>query len=46
MTVLGPDWVQAEDSDADGSARGYVRANYPAGERHRGAWAGRVAAGA
>jgi pimeloyl-ACP methyl ester carboxylesterase len=38
VTVLGPEWVQAEDSDADGTARGYVRANYPAGQRHRG-WA-------
>lgn len=38
MAVLGPGWVQEEDSDARGTARGYVRANYPAGERHRG-WA-------
>ena len=37
-TVLGPAWVQAQDSDADGTARGYVRANYPVGARHRG-WA-------
>lgn len=36
--VLGPAWVQEEDSDADGTARGYVRTNYPAGQRHRG-WA-------
>lgn len=38
MTVLGPAWVQEEDSDADSTARGYVRANYPVGERDRG-WA-------
>ena len=37
-TVLGPAWVQAQDSDPDGSLRGYVRTNYPAGARDRG-WA-------
>lgn len=37
-TVLGPAWVQEQDSDAAGTARGYVRANYPVGARHRG-WA-------
>jgi pimeloyl-ACP methyl ester carboxylesterase len=37
-TVLGPAWVQDQDSDAAGTARGYVRANYPVGARHRG-WA-------
>lgn len=37
-TVLGPDWVQMQDSDADGTARDYVRTNYPEGARHRG-WA-------
>ncbi len=37
-TVLGPERVQAEDSDADGTARGYVRTNYPVGARTRG-WA-------
>jgi pimeloyl-ACP methyl ester carboxylesterase len=37
-TVLGPAWVQAQDSDADGSVRGYVRTNYPRGARDRG-WA-------
>jgi pimeloyl-ACP methyl ester carboxylesterase len=37
-TVLGPDWVQKEDSDSDSTARGYVRANYPTGARQRG-WA-------
>jgi pimeloyl-ACP methyl ester carboxylesterase len=36
--VLGPAWVQAQDSDPDGSLRGYVRTNYPAGARDRG-WA-------
>jgi len=36
--VLGPAWVQREDSDADSSARRYVRANYPPGARERG-WA-------
>lgn len=36
--VLGPAWVRAEDSDAHGTARGYVRANYPPGARDRG-WA-------
>lgn len=37
-TVLGPAWVQEQDSDVDGTARDYVRANYPPGERGRG-WA-------
>jgi pimeloyl-ACP methyl ester carboxylesterase len=37
-TVLGPEWVQDQDSDPDASARGYVRTNYPAGARDRG-WA-------
>lgn len=37
-SVLGPAWVQAQDSDPDGSLRGYVRTNYPAGARDRG-WA-------
>jgi pimeloyl-ACP methyl ester carboxylesterase len=37
-TALGPEWVQQEDSDADGTARGYVRTNYPRGVRDRG-WA-------
>jgi pimeloyl-ACP methyl ester carboxylesterase len=36
--VLGPSWVQRQDSDADGSLRAYVRANYPPGARQRG-WA-------
>ncbi len=37
-TVLGPEWVQEEDSDADATARGYVLTNYPPGRRDRG-WA-------
>lgn len=37
-TVLGPRWVQDADSDADGTARTYVRTNYPVGARARG-WA-------
>ncbi len=28
-TVLGPPWVQAADSDSDGSDRTYLRTNYP-----------------
>jgi pimeloyl-ACP methyl ester carboxylesterase len=28
-TVLGPQWVQAADSDSDGSDRAYLRTNYP-----------------
>ena len=36
--VLGPAWVQQEDSDAQASARAYVRANYPPGARGQG-WA-------
>lgn len=36
--VLGPPWVQQQDSDADGSLKAYVRANYPPGARQRG-WA-------
>lgn len=36
--VLGPAWVQEEDSDARASARAYVRTNYPPGARDRG-WA-------
>lgn len=36
--VLGPAWVQAQDSDADASVRGYVLTNYPRGARDRG-WA-------
>ncbi len=38
QTVLGPTWVQAEDSDADATARGYVVTNYPPGRRDEG-WA-------
>ena len=34
--VLGPAWVQQQDSDADGSVQAYVRANYPPGARERG----------
>jgi pimeloyl-ACP methyl ester carboxylesterase len=37
-SVLGPAWVQQQDSDAAGTARGYIRANYPVGARDRG-WA-------
>ncbi|MEI6361087.1 MAG: alpha/beta hydrolase [Actinomycetes bacterium] len=37
-TVLGPDWVQVEDSDPDASLNDYVRTNYPPGHRDRG-WA-------
>jgi pimeloyl-ACP methyl ester carboxylesterase len=37
-TLLGAAWVQEQDSDAAGTARAYVRANYPVGARHRG-WA-------
>jgi pimeloyl-ACP methyl ester carboxylesterase len=35
-SVLGPAWVQEQDSDAAGTVRDYVRANYPAGARDRG----------
>lgn len=37
-TLLGPRWVQEQDSDPDASTRDYVRANYPPGQRGRG-WA-------
>lgn len=36
--VLGPPWVQQQDSDAGASLTAYVRANYPPGARQRG-WA-------
>lgn len=36
--VLGPDWVQQEDSDPDAGLADYVRTNYPAGHRAAG-WA-------
>ena len=36
--VLGPPWVQAEDSDAGAGLDEYVRTNYPPGQRDRG-WA-------
>jgi pimeloyl-ACP methyl ester carboxylesterase len=36
--VLGPTWVQEEDSDTDNTARDYVVTNYPPGHRDRG-WA-------
>jgi pimeloyl-ACP methyl ester carboxylesterase len=36
--VLGPTWVQDEDSDPDAGVRDYVRTNYPAGQRDAG-WA-------
>ncbi len=38
QAVLGPDWVQDEDSHPTATARDYVRTNYPVGARHRG-WA-------
>ncbi len=34
--VLGPAWVQEEDSDPDAGITGYVRTNYPAGHRAAG----------
>jgi len=36
--VLGPTWVQDEDSDPDAGLTDYVRTNYPAGHRAAG-WA-------
>lgn len=38
QAVLGPTWVQDEDSDPDAGVRDYVRTNYPAGQRAAG-WA-------